>query len=619
MKKLMLSIITLFAAASAAFADGDVTFEVAAPRAVNAGDLFRIEFVANAIPSQFIPPVIEGFEVLAGPSEARSTNVSLVNGSFTKEESMIYTYMLQGFNPGVFTIPAAQVVVKGKTYSSKPISIEVVSGADTTQQNGAVQQGTAATGAQGQQQTQQGSAPQVGADDIFARVTVSRSEVYKGEPVVVAVKLYSRVQFMLDDLKYPSFNGFWQQDISQDAVQQRETYNNRVYDTWTLKEYLLYPQQSGTLTIDPFNMDVVVRLQIRNSSPRNIFDELMGAGTNVQDVRKKIASLPVKVEVKEWPAGAPESFNGAVGQFSLEAAPPQSRMNANTSGTYTIKLSGTGNFPLIRAPQVELPTSFEEYSVKSSESYKHSRGGTTGYRQFEYPFIPRMEGSYTIPEFRFSYFDPRQVRYVTLTSREIQLEVAADTTAVSSGGGIVSGFSREDLKILGRDIRFIKLDPPGLHPKGRLFMWSPLYLSLIGLIVVLFFAGLALLRRYVRNMQNDRFVRGKRANKVALKRFRAAEASMKQGDKHGFYDEMLKALWGYMSDKLDIPMAKLTKDRIREELFELSIPEVQADEYIRIISACEEAQYSPTSSAQMNELYKEGVNLVSELESAIKR
>lgn len=616
MKKLMLSIITLLATAVAAFADGDVTFEAAAPRAVNAGELFRIEFVINAIPSEFIPPAIEGFEVLAGPSSSRDTNVSLVNGSFSKEETMTYTYVLQGFNPGVFTIPVAQAIVKGKTYSTKSIAIEVVGG-DSAQQGNAAAQG-GATPAAGQNQGQQGNTPQIAADDIFARAVVSRSEVYKGEPVVVALKLYSRVPFGLDDVKFPSFNGFWQQDISQDAVQQRETYNNRVYDTYTLKEYLLYPQQSGTLTIEPFDMNVVVRFQIR-SSPRNIFDELMGGGSNFQDVRKKISSPAVKVDVKEWPAGAPESFNGAVGQFSLDAVPAQTNMNANTSGTYTVKLSGTGNFPLIRTPKLELPTSFEEYNVTTSESTKHTRSGTTGSRQYSYPFIPRAEGSYTIPEFRFSYFDPKQVRYVTLSARELGIEVAADSTAVSSGAGIVSGLSREDLKILGRDIRFIKISSPNLQMKGRLFMWSPLYLSLMGLLVVLFFVGLIVLRRYVKNMQNDRFVRGKRANKIALKRFRAAEASMKQGDKHGFYDEMLKALWGYMSDKLDIPMANLTKERIREELFEKSVPEVQTKEYIRIISDCEEAQYSPTSSAQMNELYKEGVNLVSELESAIKR
>lgn len=617
-RKLTLGILTIFTATGIAFADGDVAFEAAAPRAVNAGELFRIEFVINATPSEFVPPQIEGFEVMAGPQESHSTNVAIVNGAFSKEQTMTYTYVLQSFTAGVHTISAAQAIVKGKTYSTKPISIEVVAGDSAVQ-------GTGNSGAEGQQQgqqNQQGNTSQVAADDVFALVTVNRSDVYKGEPISVTLKLYSRVPLMLDDLKFPSFNGFWQQDISPDnVVQQRETYNNRVYDTWKIREYLLYPQQSGVLTIEPFDMTVTVRLQIKGSSPRNIFDELMGDGGNFQDIRKKLASQPLKINVEEWPAGAPDSFDGAVGQFTLEATPPQSAMNANTSGTYTVRISGTGNFPLIRAPKVELPSSFEEYNIKSSESYKHSRIGTTGYRQFEYPFIPRTDGSYTIPELKFSYFDPRQRRYVTLSSHELSLEVAADTTAVSTvgGGGIVSGLSKEDLKILGRDIRFIKLSSPGLRPKGKLFLWSPLYLSLMGLTVILFAAGLILLRKYVSNMQNDRFMRGKRANKVALKRFRAADISMKQDDRHGFYDEMLKALWGYMSDKLDIPMAGLTKERIREELFERSIPEFRSDEYIRIISDCEEAQYSPASSARMNELYKEGVNLVSELESAIKR
>lgn len=613
MKKLILSVITILTTAAAAFADGDVTFEVAAPRAVNAGDLFRIEFVINDKPSEFISPVIEGFEVLAGPTESHGTSISIVNGDFSKTVTTTYTYVLQGFTPGVHTIPAASAVVKGKTYSTKPLSIEVVSGGTS---NGG---GSSQTG-QGNGAQQQADAPKVAADDIFARVTVSRSEVYKGEPVVVALKLYSRVQFGLDDVKFPSFNGFWQQDISrQETPSQRETYNNRVYDTWTLKEYLLYPQQSGTLTIDPFDLNVVVRYQVQ-SKPRNIFDELMGGGANVQDVRKKLSSQPVKINVRDWPDGAPASFNGAVGQFTFETTPPAANMNANTSGTYVVKVSGTGNFPMIRPLRIEFPTSFEEYNVTTSENIKHTHAGTTGSRQYSYPFIPRMEGSYTIPELQFSYFDPRQARYITLSAREVSIEVAADSTAVSAGGGgMVSGLSKEDLKILGRDIRFIKLKSPNFKPKGSVFMWSPLYSALMALSLIAFAAGLIILRKYVRNMQNDRFVRGKRANKVALKRFRAAETSMKQGDKPGFYDEMLKALWGYISDKLDIPMASLTKDRIREELFERSIPEVQANEYVRIISDCEEAQYAPTSSAQMNELYKKGVNLVSDLESAIKR
>ena len=626
MKKLILTTLALFSVVGAAFADDEITFDVAAPTAVEAGELFRIEFVVNARKDvEFTPPTIEGLEVMAGPSSAVSTNIQMVNGDFTRTETTTYTYVLQGFTAGLHTISAAQVTVGGKSYSTRPVTIEVVGDAG---QGGGGEQGQ--DGQQGQGSAAgTASPPEVSADDIFIRAVASRNEVYKGEPVVVTLKLYSRVQYFgLDALdKVPSFNGLWQQDISPadaNSTQQRQTVNNRVYNTWTLKEYLLYPQQSGRLTIDPFEASISVQYQVQ-STPRNIFDAMMG-GTATQSVRKKIASPPVNLDVREWPGGAPEGFDGAVGEFQLSATPPASAMNANTSGTYTLRLSGTGNFPLIRAPKLSFPDSFEQYNVTTSDNTRHTRGGTSGYREFSYPFIPRSDGFYTIPALEFSYFDPRQGRYVTLSSNEASIEVAVDSTAVHSpgvgaGGGLVSGISREDLKVFGQDIRFIKRGGANLRPKGRagLFMWSPLYLSLIALILVLFAVGFVVLRRYVRNMQSDRFVRSKRANKVALRRFRAAEASMKHGDKHGFYDEMLKALWGYMSDRLDIPMSNLSKDRIREELFERSVDETQTGEYIRIISECEEAQYSPASSARMNEIYREGVSLVSELESAIKR
>lgn len=622
MKKLILSVLVSFAAILAARAQGDVTFEVAAPTAVEAGELFRIEFVANASPSEFTPPAIEGFEIMAGPSKSTSTSMSLVNGDFTKTETITYTYVLQGFTAGIHTISPARITVRGNSYSTKPVTIEVVGGASqNSSQNGAAT-GRGHTQGGGREQ-QQGRAPELSSDDIFMRAVVSRSEVYKGEPLVVTLKLYSRVQFNYNnDLRLPTFNGFWQQDISPDNVNttgQRETSGNRVYNTWVLKEYLLYPQQSGTLSVDPFEMSVSVFFQTRGSSPRNIFDQIMGSGLDYEEVRKKLSSQPVKINVREWPGGAPASFGGAVGQFDLTATPPSPSMKANTSGSYTLRLSGTGNFPLIRAPKLALPPSFEEYNITTSDNTRHLRSGTAGYREFSYPFIPRADGLYEIPPFEFSYFDPRQGRYMTLWSRESSVEVVADSTAMSHQGGIVSGVSREELKIFGEDIRFIKRGGANLRPKGKMFMWSPLFFSLVALAVVLFAAGFIVLGRYLRNMQSDRFVRGKRANKVALKRFRAAETSMKQDDRHGFHDEMLKALWGYIGDKFDIPMADLSKDRIREELFERNVPEASTREYIRIISECEEAQYSPASSARMGELYREGVSLISELESAIKR
>jgi hypothetical protein len=619
MKKLILNILALFVATSAVFAQGgDVTFEVAAPTAVEAGELFRIEFVVNRSKGvEFTPPTIEGFEVLAGPSTSVGTNVSIINGQTTRSETTTYTYVLQGLTAGINTIQAAQARVEGKIYSTRPVTIEVVGSASSGGSSGAAGGVSQQTGAAGE------GTPEISAEDVFIRATVNRTDVYKGEPVVVTFKLYSRIPFNgLEDVKLPSFNGFWQQeDITPtEPTPERETYNNRVYDTWILRDYLLYPQQSGALVIDALRAGVNAIFQVRSSAPRSIFDDFFGGGQNIQQVRKDIASEPVKINVRDWPeAGRPEGFDGAVGEFRLESTPPASAMGANTSGSYTLRLSGTGNFPMIRAPKLSMPQSFEQYNVTTSDNTRAARTGISGYKEFSYPFIPRSDGLYSIPAVEFSYFDPAQQRYVTLLSRDISIEVSADTTALGrSAGGVVGAVSREELKVLGEDIRFIKRGGAGLHPRGRTFMWSPLYVSLLALLAVLFVVGFLVLPRYVRNMQSDRFVRGKRANKVALRRFRAAELSMKRDDRNGFYDEMLKALWGYISDKFDIPMADLSKERIREELFERNISEAQSADYERIISECEEAQYSPVPSSRMGELYGEGVAIVSELESAIK-
>ncbi|MDR2882955.1 MAG: BatD family protein [Alistipes sp.] len=607
MKKLILSIVSLLLTIAGAFAQGDVTFDVSAPTAVETGTPFRVEFViGNASPQQikFTPPAIEGFELLAGPSESYGADISISGGETVRTETTTYTFVIRGVTPGLHTVQATTASVSGKVYSTRAVTIEVVEPPEDGVDR-------AAEG--------QGSGYEISDNDVFLRATVDRTDVYKDEPIVVTLKLYVRnIQIAnLDSPKFPAFNGFWQQDISSgEPTRQRETYNNRVYETSVLKEYLLYPQQSGIMTVESFEATVNAIFQEQTTAPRSIFDDFIGQ--NIRQVSKRIASQPIRIEVRDWPAGAPASFDGAVGEFRLEVTPPPSAMNANQSGTYTLRLSGMGNFPLIRVPKISLPQSFEQYNVTTSDNTRHSRVGTSGYREFSYPFIPRSDGLYTIPAFEFTYFDPQQRRYITHLSRETSIEVAADSTAWSGLGGVVSGVSREELRIFDQDIQFIKRGSPGLRPKGRTFLFSPLYTGLLALFSVVFVVCLLVLPRYLRNMQSDRFVRGKRANKVAFKRFRAAETYMKRDDRHGFYDEMFKALWGYMSDKFDIPMADLTKERIREELFVRNILEDHSLEYVRIISDCEEAQYSPVSSSRMGEIYREGVALISKLESALK-
>ncbi|UKI39038.1 MAG: BatD family protein [Alistipes putredinis] len=344
-------------------------------------------------------------------------------------------------------------------------------------------------------------------------------------------------------------------------------------------------------------------------------------GTDIREVRRKLSTQPVKITVKSLPAGAPAGFSGAVGQFAMEADMPASSISANSSAAYTIKISGRGNLPLIQSPKIKFPTSFEQYNVKTTESLKSSATGISGYRQFEYPFIARAEGQYTVPEVEFSYFNPQSAQYVTLLSKQFRVDVTPDSSAVGNvATGIVSGLSKEDIKILGQDIRFIRLGQPAFTQKGRFFMWSGGYFAILAAMLAAAAAGYVLLERYLKKTCatiHSRAARG--ANRMALVRLRQAETYMKRDDERGFYDEMLKAMWGYMSDKLNIPVSLLSKENIREQLLRRDISPQVSERFISLIALCEQAQYSPQASLQMHEVYKEGVELISKFESVIKK
>lgn len=595
-------------AAVASWASSPVSFEASAPLLVAAGENFRIEFTVNAEPERnsFEAPTFEGFQLVAGPVTSRGSNMYIVNGSMEKTEYHTYTYVLQGTAKGKYTIGSAAIAVAGKSYRTQPVTIEVVD------EGGSQQQGSAAaSGARSADKS-------IGANDLLMRMAVNKTDVFKGEPVVASLKLYKRVSLLgSEGAKFPSFNGFWTQELdSENNMWQRETYDGRIYETLVVREYLLYPQQTGKLRIDPAEMTVVAQIVVPGSSRG--FDPFFDQ-PDVMEVRRKLTTAPVEINVKELPAGAPSSFSGAVGRFTMEATPPASNFTANSAATYTVKISGTGNLPFVQAPTLSLPSSFELYDVKTTESLKNSLQGISGYRQFEYPFIARAEGEYDIPAVEFTYFDPSQLKYETLSSRELALTIDPDASGGLSGAPVIGGVSKEEVKLLGQDIRFIKLGSAGLRPVRSVFVGSVGYWICLALLVALFAGASIYLRKRIKEMQNVTLIRGKRANRVALQRFRAAAKYMEQNDQHGFYEEMLRALWGYMSDKLNIPVANLTKENVREELRKRHIAPETIQQFIDIIISCDEAQYSPMASAQMNEVYAEGVNIISELESTLKK
>jgi len=591
--------------AAAAAADEKVSFEVKAPMVVAKGEAVRVEFSLNAAPDEgsFRAPSFEGFDVIAGPAFSQGSSIQIVNGQMTRSSNYTITYVLLPQQEGSFTIEAATVRVGKNEYRTKALPIEVVE--ETAEESGR----------QTPSERQSADGTQIAKDDILLRMILSRTTAFKGEPIRATLKLYYRVNLRGDNgSKFPSFNGFWAQEIERESLPQRERYNGKVYETQVVKEYLLYPQQSGELTVEPAELNVVAQVLVQSPNP----DPFFGGGHEVYDVRRTLRTAPVKVTVRDLPAGAPESFGGAVGKFSMASNLPSTELAANSAATYTVKISGTGNLSFVQAPKLMLPSSFEQYNVKTTESMKTTAAGTTGYRQFEYPFIARAEGEYGIEPVEFTYFDPDSKQYITLSTPRQTIDVAPD----AGGGGaaqVVTGLSKEDVKLLGQDIRFIKLGRGNLRLQGRPFMCSTLYFVLLAAIAALFAVAYAALRKRIRERQNAVLMRGKRANKVAVQRFRAAAGYMKAEDRRAFYEEMLRALWGYMSDKFNIPVANLTKENVREELHKRGVAPELSQRFSEIISRCDEAQYSPSGGSRMNDVYNEGVDFISKLESLIKK
>ncbi len=607
----ILLLLTTLSCIGAVHAADTHTFEINTPLIVTAGEMFRVEFVLdtnNPDDGSFTPPDFAGLDILAGPTTSTGFEFQSINGVTSQKKTCTITYVVVAQNAGNITIGSASISVDGKSYTTKATPIEVVDGGAERQQQ---QQGRAA---------EQGNAVQnkVAKDDIVLRLNLSRTNVYKGEPIRASLTLYTRASIVgFEDVKLPSFNGFWSQELPVDNYKpQRETLDGKVYDSQIIKEYLLYPQQSGSLTIESADITAIARVVIQNA--RN-FDPFFGGGAEEYNVKRKLSTGNITVKVDELPAGAPASFAGAVGEFTISAEMPPAQIKANSAATYTVKISGTGNLTFLQAPTLTLPSSFEAYSVRNTESIRSTTQGTTGYRQFEYPFIARAEGEYDIPAVEFSFFSPQKGAYVTLATEPLKMEVSPDVSGDNRPAQVVASPSKEDVRQLGTDIRFIKMGRAALRKEAAPLMFSTTYFVLLFAILALFAALYFALRKMIRDSKNTVLVRNRRANKVAIQRFRAAERHMQAGDRQAFYKEMLHAFWGYMSDKLNIPVADLTKESIREELQRRGVTADEAQRFTDIMTRCDEAQYSPSTSVEMNEVYTEGVRLISHIESIVKR
>lgn len=608
-------LLCLLAMPMIARAADDVTFEAAVPMIVHRDQPFRIEFTLNAKPDDesFVPPTFEGFEVVAGPSVSQGQSIQIINGEMTKSVNYAITYVLIARAEGEQTIGEARIKVEGKSYATRPTPLEVRAGEESSsQQDGGRSQQRNETS------VEERAVQQLGKDDLMLRLILSKSEAYKGEAVRAVVKLYSRVNVVgSEQMTLPTFNGFWTHQLETEQGPFRESYNGKVYEAFTLAEYLLYPQQGGVLTIEPAELTVVVQMFVKSNSPINHF---FGNSHEVYNLRRKLTTPTVKLRIREFPQPVPASFTGAVGKFDMQARLQSSQIMTNSATNIICRISGRGNINLLQSPIVHLPQSFELYDVKSSEQIHTSQSGSTGYRQYDYPFIARAEGDYAIEPIEFTYFDPEAAKFVTLRSNPLDIKVLPDGSSQTAAqqGGLTGGVIKEDVRLLSNEIRFIKLGKSSMHRLQSVFLFSAGYFIVIAALVVVALAAYLFIRRRQRDSRNVVLMRGRRANKVAVQRFRKAKRYMEEQNRRAFYDEMLQALWGYASDKFNIPIADLTKESMRDYLSRRGSAEL-AREMTTIISECEEAQYSPVEVTTMDEQYARGIDIVSKIESIVKR
>ncbi|MBR0362705.1 MAG: protein BatD [Alistipes sp.] len=594
---LVLSLLMLSWAASA-----QVSFTVDAPALTALGRPFNVAFTIDAEPEQNsfkAPEFEENFDVVAGPSTSVGRSMQFINGKQSSSYNYTITYALMPRESGTFTIGSASVKVDGKTYTTRPMLVEVI----------AEKQGA---GVKTPNTSPEGS---IGRDDILLRLKVSDTELYKGESLRASLVLYTRVTVEnIESLTMPPFDGFWSQELSFDNAPSREEYNGRVYETYKITELLLSPQESGKIVIPEAVMDVVAQVVVQD---RRNYDPIFG-GRQVYRVSRELKSAPVTINVKEFPAGAPQSFNGAVGNFSLRSTMPAAEIDANSADQIELTISGTGNLKFITAPRITLPESFEVYDTKVVDNCKITATGTTGSLTYTYPFVARSAGAFTIPRIEFSFFNPDTQAYETLATEPFTLVVKDDGSIAASAPATSNYNYGGPMRQLDRDIRFIHT---GKLPKraAAAFILTPLYWLAVVAMVALFILIYAVLRKRIRERSNTVARRMRHADKMAVQRLRMAERYMNEANRHAFYEEMLRAMWGYIGDKFNIPVASLTKEKIREELYRRNVAEATAEQFCEVISRSEEAQYAPSASGEMTDIYAEAVEVISKIESAVKR
>jgi len=585
----LLFIICLF---NTAFADS-VKFTGQAKSTVVVGERFNITYTVNAQGTRFRGPQLSGFSILSGPNQSSSTNVQIINGQMTQNMSFTYTYIVQAIKEGSFTIPAAVINVNGVDYQSNTLTINVVAGTSQQQQ----QQKT--------QQTQQTSSE----NDIFLKAFVDKSNPMQGEQIIVTYKIYTCIpvsQYTID--KLASFNGFWSENLNKEndkPKQTNEVINGKNYTVAEIYKVALFPQRNGSLKIEPLGVKCVAQKRSQRQR-QNIFDDFFNPFfDNVQNVEVPLKSNAITINVSPLPSqNRTAEFNGSVGSFTLNSEIDQTKLKVNEAANLKIKISGKGNLKMIEEPKINFPPNLETYSPKVTDNISVSAAGVSGSRTFEYLIIPRSGGDYKINPVTFSFFNPATRKYETLSTQQYVLNV--EKGKGGNTGNAVNVVSREDVQYIGSDIRFINSNILPLKAINYSFFDSELLFIIIW-------------RRQIKLNNNTALIKNRKANKIARNKLKIASRYMKE-DKHElFYDEVSKAMWGYLNYKFNIPFADLNKETVKTTFLDKGIPAELADLFINVLDECEFARFAPGDKTHiMDKIFKQAIDVIINIEKALK-
>lgn len=584
-------------------AQNDVSFKVICKKQVVVGEQFQVSYELNGDGKNFEAPNFSGFEIVGGPFSSSSSSVQIINGSVTRTNTHTYSFYLRAIKEGKHTIPAATITVNKQKVKSATADIEVV------KDNTAVYSGGSS------------SAASTGAKDVFLEASPNKRSAYIGEQIILTYKIYYTIPISnLSISKAPSYSGFWTKDITENngVLQQSSIMRNgREYHVATIQEVVLIPQKAGTLTIDPLDITCIAQIRKERQQSKgydpfeNFFGDIMGS--SYTNVKKDMKSQPINIEVKPLPTkDKPSSFKGAVGQFTFTSKIDKTEMKSNDAFTVTYTVTGQGNIELLDNPKPVFPTDFEVYDPKITTNIKNNSYGLSGSKKAEYVVIPRVSGEFTLNPTEFTYFDPLKNRYVTLKSDQYELKV--ERSANEGSSGIIYAGGQEAIKVVGSDIRHI-MTISDLHNNNTLMFGSALYFIIMIAMIAIFVAALVIYKKINKFNQNIVLVRNKKATKTAKKRLQNAYNYLKIEDQGHFYEEFSQALWGYISDKLNISLSRLSMDTVKEMMNSKNVPEDITNQFIELLNSCEYARFAMGNPGKnMEDLYQKGIEVITKAE-----